>query len=341
MMIKKTIILLLIVTFIILGLSRILEYKFVEKINDARKQVLEMEENSVDVLFVGASGLYAGISPINLWGEFGVTSFNLSSSNQSPLISYYSLLEVLQKHKPKVIVLDLVSLGIENTPQEYESYYQNGLSGFQSYKIRYSALFDMFKTFKIEDKLSFISKFYRYHNRWNQLSEKDFVDNKYEAYRLGGLLNSKVEPVSYLKSHMDNTEKVQPNFEQSEYYYSKIIELAKENNIEIISVSPPRLGAKYGRQKAIEDFTKKNEIINLDLSTKESIEMLNLDFSKDFYNNNHLNKYGNYKLTKYIGKYLTDEYDLQEGYDDGTVKYWNNLYEEYINAEKPDYLDEK
>src|SRR5699024_8592385 len=128
-----------------------------------------LPKDSVDVLFLGASAIYADISPINLWNEYGITSFSLASSNQAPLLTYYTFAETIKYQKPKVVVVDFVSLTTENTPDRYEAYYLRKLDGILDKKLKIDAVNNMDKEFDLPSKISYLVPFFRYHQRWSEL----------------------------------------------------------------------------------------------------------------------------------------------------------------------------
>lgn len=62
--------------------------------------ILSLEENTVDVLFVGSSPIHDGISPMQLYENAGVCSYNLSVSGQTVVASYYFIKEAFETQTP-------------------------------------------------------------------------------------------------------------------------------------------------------------------------------------------------------------------------------------------------
>ena len=56
----------------------------------------ELEENTVDVVFLGSSHSVSGFSPQYLYNEYGIRSYNLSCEQQNLITSYYWLKECLK-----------------------------------------------------------------------------------------------------------------------------------------------------------------------------------------------------------------------------------------------------
>ena len=63
-------------------------------------------KNTFDVTFLGASFVMYGIYPMELYRDYGIASYNLSTGNQTMEASYYLAKESIEKDHPALIVLD-------------------------------------------------------------------------------------------------------------------------------------------------------------------------------------------------------------------------------------------
>ena len=68
------------------------------------------EENTLDVIFIGSSQMYADMAPGVLFHEYGITSYDFCANEQPLWISYYYIKEALKRQDPKVIVLDVFTV---------------------------------------------------------------------------------------------------------------------------------------------------------------------------------------------------------------------------------------
>ncbi|HIR28929.1 MAG TPA: hypothetical protein IAB84_13270, partial [Candidatus Choladousia intestinigallinarum] len=99
------------VLFLVLGLilfgraAEILRRKTAAE-TDMVHSFYEIEENSLDVLFLGSSHLYYGVQPGELWGQYGITSYVMGSPEQTAATSYYLLKEAFTRQKPKVVAME-------------------------------------------------------------------------------------------------------------------------------------------------------------------------------------------------------------------------------------------
>ena len=91
------------------------------------KEFYKEPKDSLDVVFVGDSSIYKGVSPMQLWHEHGIASYNYASPTQRVWDSYYCVKEVLNYQKPKVIVMDTNQIFREDptTPEYQRHLYDN------------------------------------------------------------------------------------------------------------------------------------------------------------------------------------------------------------------------
>ena len=71
---------------------------------------LDEKKDSIDVIFAGTSHMTYSVSPMELYEEYGFTSYNLASARQPLAVARYALQIALKTQDPKVFVLDVSSL---------------------------------------------------------------------------------------------------------------------------------------------------------------------------------------------------------------------------------------
>ncbi len=75
-----------------------------------RYQEFYNQEEDFDVLFLGTSHVFCGISPMDMWEQNGIVSYNLATSGCRIASSYWILKNALDYTNPKVVVLDCAYL---------------------------------------------------------------------------------------------------------------------------------------------------------------------------------------------------------------------------------------
>lgn len=327
-----------IVVFIILFFSvqSVLHQRFDGHMAKRNESYLEEEQNSIDVLFFGTSEIYDGITPLELYKENGITSFNLASVGKSAIADYYQLLWALETQSPKVVVLDFASLYNQDVAKIL---FRNVYSYLPDRKLANQMLDDICELYTDEDKLSYIFPLLRFHSMWNELTEEDFhnereYDPEFKEFSKGADLQVEGYPED------DEIQEITPDlwqpldmeFSLEEYstrYYEKIISLCREKGIQIVALFPPKISDadKVTVELATsEAYFAQYQIPLLNYNTYEKVTELGLTLEEDYWNSSHLNIRGARKFSISVADTLDEMFDLPDHRGDPE---WDAQLEEY------------
>ena len=81
--------------------------------------------NSLDVMMYGNSDVYSGISPMQIYQDYDITSYNCANEKETAKSMLKHIKRTLKKQKPKVIVIDTDCLFVPNNPNVGSSKYSN------------------------------------------------------------------------------------------------------------------------------------------------------------------------------------------------------------------------
>ena len=296
------------------------------------------ERNSIDVLFVGDSDIYNGISPMEIYEKYGITSYDYASSAASNLLMYYMMLEALKTQTPKVVVMDETSIfGYK----EGETNTHRAMDLMPLDDVKLSLINDSGYNFDIGNRLTFLFPFFRYHDRWNKINLSDFIkDSEVINYYKGYTFSNTVKAAENDESYMDGLNE-EVDFSTS-YLPESVIkakEYCDEHGIEFLLISMPDTSAwSYGKYEKMTEWTKENNINYLDFNMM--LDEVGINFKTDTPDGGmHLNISGAIKLSNYIGKYLDDNYELPDHRGDSKYQSWDESLEKYIE-ERNDYYAE-
>lgn len=287
--------------------------------------------NIYNVVLMGGSHMNGGIDPNVLWHHYGITSFNYATGGQPMDVTYYVLKEVLKNHKNPVIVVDAYYLAQE---AEYgqKGYVSNVLDNM---KFSINKLEAIWNCTPPEDRLSYLFPFLKYRYRWSELTKKDFYYNSSEEYYAKGFKAGTNKygkdslTVNQTSKTVSGTVSVPP---KSLTYLNKIIDLCKKNNLKLILVNTPcdyTPSAGWVKEQAklfnkIREIAKNNNIPFINYNDK--MDEISFDFKNDMNNSGHLNIWGSDKVTQNFGKYLKDNYNLEDHRNDKSYNQWNIDY---------------
>lgn len=131
------------------------------------------EQRQFDVIFFGSSHILTAMSPMDLWNDYGITSYNFANSNERLATTFWVMKNVFDYNKPKMIVLD-VGLFYSNIKYEEEriDLLHDAFDCFPLSLTKIRAFNDILGDNQI--KYEFLFDIGKYHSRWEDLGEADF-----------------------------------------------------------------------------------------------------------------------------------------------------------------------
>lgn len=292
--------------------------------------IMKQEDNRYDVILAGPSHMQHAIHPAQLFGEYGIASCNTSTAAQSIPTSYYVIKEMIQRHDPELVVLDLFCLfypDVYFTPARFHQ----AIDNFPLSRNKLEAIYDL----AYEDRAEFILNYLLYHERWKSLTREDFnVYSEFnETYQL--LQGTESFPDPFVPVAESETAPV-PEIPLD--YLKRIVDLCKETDTELLlTVIPYRADVDNNDTSAILQQQMYNTVAqyaeewNVDFfNGLHYLEDMDFDFNTDMVEYSHVNMSGSKKLSAYYGRYLVDHYDLPDRSEDPAYTDWYEDYESYL-----------
>lgn len=341
-MLRKRLLTAVAVILIMIGTLYILERLLIPKhvsaiVEGSLIEEYYKEETGHDVVFVGDCEVYESFSPITLWERYGITSYIRGSAQQLIWQSYYLLEETLRYEKPEVVVFNVLAMQYDQ-PQK-EAYNRMALDGM---KMSLSKLKSVRASMMEHEKLvEYIFPLLRYHSRWSELTSEDFryMFRKDKLFHNGYYMRVDVRPVET----MPRARKL-PDYqfgERAYYYLDRMVELCKENDIELVLIKVPSLYPHwYDEWEAqIEDYAERYGLLYINFL--ELIDEVGIDYSQDTYDAGlHLNVTGAEKMSIYFGKVLQDTFGLKDRRKDPDLKrIWQQKADFYYRMKENQYRE--
>lgn len=289
-----------------------------------------------DVLFLGTSHVMYGIYPMELWEEYGITSYNWGSPSCMIPSVYWKLINLFEYATPKLVVVDCFRAvwadKAYNVERMHEAFDPFPLS---INKIRaVEDLMDNEEKFSAGDRGEILFKLSSYHYRWEELTEQDFsneiVDRKGAEFEVN---------VAIPRERFSTEKKTAVTQEmEGVHYLCKIIEECRERGIPVLLTYLPYPTQEKGKMESnmIQDIADQYGVNYINF-TNEDIVDYDTDFSDS---NSHLNPSGGKKVTEYLGEYIQKHYDIQNRKNEESYQSWKEKYREYVNY-KTDLLEQQ
>lgn len=266
-------------------------------------------EEPHEVIFLGDCEVYENISTVALFRDYGISSYIRGSAQQLTWQSYYLLEDTLHYETPRVVVFNVLALKY-GEPQS-ESYNRMTLDGMRWSRSKWDAI-EASMT-EDENMLDYVFPFLRYHSRWSELTATDY-EHVFDRDRVtvnGYYMRTDVLPEATFPDPTPLADYTLP--ETSMEYLSRIAELCRENNIQLVLIKAPTLYPYWYEQwdEQVRDFAAANDIPYINYIYLR--DQIGLDMSVDTYDAGlHLNLSGAEKFADYIGQYLVTNYDLTD-----------------------------
>ena len=262
-------------------------------------------KNSLDIIFFGSSHSYATFSPDIIEEETGLVGYNFATQQQPIYITYHYMLEALKTQHPRYFILETKMLSVDN---EYtiEGVVRDALDKMKLSKNKIDAIKASVESKK--DRISYYLNIIKYHSRYNELNKNDIIIGLTQI----GLKNRGYISLPANENIMINNENIidisnkEKISEKNLEYLEKIVNLAEENEIELIFVKAPCQLTEDDQKKYnwLKEYAKEKNIDYIDYN--EHLENLNLKIG-DFYDHGHLSGTGSEKVSKNFSDYLKNK----------------------------------
>lgn len=296
-------------------------------------QFYQMDEQSVDVIFLGSSVTVNAFSPQEIYNDYGIRSYNLGSEQQSIFLSYFWLKEALRFQTPKVVVLDtrfLFQLHPENPINTTEGLTRKCLDPMKWSSVKREAVSDLCAIDTEQSELSYYLTNIRFHTRWASLTEHDFMQKEVAYSELKGY-----SAISEYRSKAYNTYSfsgdTQSNAEMHtimQAYLNKTVELCKNNNISLILLSLPGNSMNDSINNTLTTYAKENSIDYYNMCETNVYNAIGAKLPKENVVE-HENLWGARKMSRYVGKILKETYHV-EAVEDEQYETTREFYDHII-----------
>ena len=292
------------------------------------------DKDRFDVLFLGTSKIKQGVYPMKLYEEYGISSYNLGTGDQTAALSYYLLKDVIERQHPKMVILEVGMGDYESTYQGPEDvhYITDHMPFFA--KTKFDLIYGVRKQTDGIDR--FRVPWYEYHSRWTELSEADFIHEKSGA-AYGSWVQAQVRNARYLTPAEPDASYVLPEIVTD--YMEKIVRLCEEKNTQLAFLVMPRFESDYLPEElytdplseayAIERFAGEHDLPCLNYYDKA--QALGLDCAADTWDGMHLNVNGAEEFTAILGEELEERFDLPDRRNEPGYEFLAKDYEEYLH----------
>ncbi len=302
------------------------------------------EENTLDGVYLGSSAAYRFWNPTRAYETEGISVFCLATPSQ-PIVLYPSLIEEVEKtQSPQVYVLELRD-ALRSADRMRGINIRRVTDNMKQSATRMQAI-DAGLAFAEQgdnevnlNKAAYYVPLTRYFYGKSTLGDasiKELLLEKPQSPTKGFFLGagshksrSQEEPV-YSKD-------LQPLEPESRDAMEELLAYCATLDAEVLFVLSPYAeqdAQVMGMMNALVQLVEESGYPILNFNTKKLAEELGIDWSRDYYNQRHMNLLGAQKYTDYLADYLVAHYDLEDHRSDAAYASWDEAYGYYLEFAK-------
>lgn len=310
---------------------------YVDPINTASVKGLKTEPtDSLDVVVLGASEVYADYSAVLAYEKYGYTSYSFAVTGIPGTVYKSMIREVMATQNPKVLVIEINGFLQKDWYYDRVMELKGWIDSIDDKERRELAIKEAISEENME--LFEGNSFAANHNNW-QIPFKC-------ASSYYGKVRSVFQSESQLKGFSNharinyNKGMVKDKYlhftDKSKACYEDLLNFCKEMGFENVVFTRFPHERESKNPEVFDEFKEMTEAYGYPFVNFEAVQKeIGIDNDKDFYNVEHLNIFGAQKFTDYLANYLVTNYDLSNmKHSDEVTAQWDSCIPVFHEYEK-------
>lgn len=289
-----------------------------------------------DILFIGTSHMEKAVNPLKLWDMNGYPSYVLTAAGDG-IKRNNAILEIaLDYTRPELVILDTDQYWLADELNHQVKNYHRFSDSFPLSGTKIKTTLELYEDNSVRTELLF--PWLVYHNRWDELEENDFYPVPVSRCLKGYDYDTNIVKADLPKEPLKDdtmTDLGKEGVEEIE----KFIQKCKADNIEVLLVTLPYSADNEQRLYGVKisEVASKYGVNYINFNEQDFFVNENTDFSDV----SHLNISGARKITEYLGRYISENYDVpdrraEKEYSDK----WNEDRAAYYEMVKQNIIEE-
>ena len=281
------------------------------------EQYLAEPTDSLDVLFVGSSIAYCDVIPADIWSESGIQSYVMAGPEQTIPISCAYIREACRTQKPQTVFLEMSGMFFE----KYQDYTKANLSTMPFSWNRFSAALTAAEP---EERLGICFPLYNYHYRWTEANRAELAEHwdVQPDLMAGYTYLERVSP----QTVRENVSRVlnEETYAENMKALLRLRDFCEKRGIRLIPFFAP--SAARNPDALRERLRTDLEAEGLTLCDLSLIaEDIGIVMETDWQDGLHLNAFGAWKFSVWLGGYLRDTLCIEAEHSDTAL--WESRVE--------------
>jgi len=293
------------------------------------------EEDTLDIVGIGGSALRYYMNLPVMWDEFELTSYNMSTMSQSCFMVEHIIDEIKKTQSPQLYIVEIRKFLTTESKDEQSDRFCYVIDNMKHSKNRLDLIHYM--TDSLEERIPYYFDIISYHDTWEDVTYENFayLDNE-EKQPLKGWRNKRTqrvieEPIIYPTEELEK----EAISEVSEEALRSLLQKCQEENLQVLFLATPWQIDETSQKRSlyIKELIEDAGFQFLDCN--QFMEDIDLVWTTDMLDDKHVNMLGSEKVTRFVGQYIKDNYELSTEHSEAVVADWTQVMEEHhIQAEE-------
>lgn len=306
---------------------------------------LELEENSVDAVYIGSSVVDRSWIAAKAFNDYGMTVYPYASNKLHLTMPKFMIEEVLRTQDPDLFIIDISCYPSDPKLEYPASRVRRIVDHMPLTKNKLEAIQYARKYLEgaegYEYDASWYLPFIKYHGRWDYmdndivpLTKADFENgtSRYMGAFTDKGKTGRITPQEYPTVVSDTLQIPETSEEILRDFLDYAKELENKTGKKFLFVKAPCALS----EKEMSEFNYCFDIVDeygfdyINFNTDKMYEKVGVDFDIHFYDKSHLNAVGAMNYTEYFSKYLKEKYDLPDHRGADNYENWQTAYYNYL-----------
>ena len=316
---------------------------------DASKEIIqsfyEEEDDTIDVMYMGTSATNRYYNPGQAYEEAGVAAYNLAVMGM-PMFFVPTLIDEVEKTQdPDLYIIEIRNV-LKSKNEVTDAHIRRVTDSMKMSSNRFKAVeialdYTEGATGELsnidDEKLSYYVPIVKYHSRATsgELTAGDvFMATGQSAVK--GYVLSKLTVTQKAQKesvYSDKSGEMAPEMAAAFEATLEACDGLKAEGKEVLFVLSPYVVKEGEMDKfnAAADMIRAHGFDYLNCNDEAVLEEMGINWETDYYNSKHVNYQGAEKYTRYLTKYIKENYELSDRRGDEAYNSWADAYAEYCS----------
>lgn len=297
-------------------------------------QFYELPENTMDVIWIGASAVQQDVISTVMFDNEGIALYPIGLGNLPFNATEFVIRECEKTQDPQLYMIDIRTLAYEVLSKQDMRRLTDNMEFSKNRFDTIDKMEDDLHRFRSENGVieglsdsDFYIPFMMHHNRWDRLTEADFVADR-DCY-LGYWINTESQEYDQAEVlKLMDTEKRELS-EENTVFLKEFLDYCDTLDKKVVFTSNPHClhDNIWGRLNYAMEYIQERGYEVWDMNKKA--DEIGLDYKTDFSDEYHLNVYGAEKLSSYVASVLAEQEKLPDHRGEASYEFMTDYSRAY------------